>query len=276
MSCKTLMVHLDLNADNDGLLKITADLARRFEARVIGIAACQPLPPIYEEGLMTAEIIAQDQAEIEKEFAAAEARFRAALTGRTAGLEWRTTIIYASLADFIAAEARAADLIITGRDIGMTMMDNTRRVNIGDLAMRAGRPLLIVPPGVSSLPLQNVFVGWKESRESRRAVADALPLLQQAGRATVLEVTAEQDTAIAESHVKDVAAWLTRHQVTAQPMAISAPRMEVGAFRDALRNGKCDLLVAGAYGHNRLGEWFFGGVTQDILLDPDFCVLISH
>jgi nucleotide-binding universal stress UspA family protein len=38
----------------------------------------------------------------------------------------------------------------------------------------------------------------------------------------------------------------------------------------------CDLLVAGAFAHSRLGEWIFGGVTQNILLNPAFCVLFSH
>jgi len=276
MTYKTLMVHLDLLGDNEGLLKVTGDLAERFKANVIGIAACQPLPPVYEEGLMTAEIITEDRAEISKELAAVEAQFRTALKGRAAGLEWRSTVIYGSLADFIAEEARAADLILTGRDMGGALFDNTRRVNIGDLAMRAGRPVLIVPQGISALALNNVFVGWKESRESRRAAADALPLLKAAKAVNVLEVTKPDGVNNAQAHVKDVAAWLARQGIDANPLAPPSMGTEIAMFRNLLRDCKCDLLVAGAYGHNRLGEWVFGGVTQDVLLDPDFCVLISH
>jgi nucleotide-binding universal stress UspA family protein len=276
MTFKSLMVHLELGGDNAGQLKVTGDLAERFKANVIGIAACQPIRPIYEEGFVAGDILTQDRAEISKELATVEAQFREALKGKAAGLEWRSTITYDSLADYVAEQARAADLIITGRDIGGALTDNTRRVHIGDLAMRAGKPILIVPQGISALSLNHVFVGWKDARESRRAAQDALPLLKAAAHVTVLEVTADDHVRHAKAHVHDVAAWLKTHQITGEPVAISAPKMEASGLHKALREGKCDLLVAGAYGHNRLSEWVFGGVTQDILLDPDYCVLISH
>ena len=37
-----------------------------------------------------------------------------------------------------------------------------------------------------------------------------------------------------------------------------------------------DLIVAGAYGHARLGEWMFGGATFDLLREPERFVLLSH
>jgi nucleotide-binding universal stress UspA family protein len=37
-----------------------------------------------------------------------------------------------------------------------------------------------------------------------------------------------------------------------------------------------DLIVAGGYGHTRLGEWVMGGVTTDLLADPQRFVLFSH
>ncbi len=276
MPCKTLMVHLELNGGNEGLLKITGDLAEQFQAKVIGIAACQPIPPMYEGTMVANQILAQDRAEIAKELATAEAQFRTALTGRAIALEWRTSITYASLADFIAEEARAADLIITGRDIGGSLLDNTHRVHIGDLVMGAGKPVLIVPRGISALPMDHVFVGWKETREARRAAADALPLLTKAKHVTVLEVTSSEEAAKVRARLGDVVTCLDWHGVPADALAVSSERPDRNALRQALRDRKCDLLVAGAYGHSRIGEWVFGGVTQDLLLDPDFCVLISH
>jgi nucleotide-binding universal stress UspA family protein len=142
--------------------------------------------------------------------------------------------------------------------------------------MRAGRPILIVPMGITGLGMRHVLVGWKESREARRAVADALPLLQAAGQVTVLEVTSQHEHTAAQARVKDVALWLQQHQVEAAGEAIVASGTEAGYLHAALLDRRCDLLVAGAYGHNRLSEWVFGGVTADVLLDPDFCVLISH
>lgn len=276
MEYKTLMVHLELNGDNEGVLRIAGDLAERFKARVIGIAAAQPVKILYDEGCTAGEVMAEDQAEIDKELNACVAQFRQALEGRANGLEWRSTVAFDRLEDYIAEQARAADLIITGKDIGGGLLDTTRRVNIGRLAVKAGRPVLLVPQGITSLPLKHVFIAWKDAREARRAALDALPLLEAARHATVLEVTSVREQAEAEKQVKDVALWLERHGLFASPEAIGTSHAQEGFLRSELVKGHCDLLVAGAFSHSRTGEWVFGGVTQDVLLDPDFCVLLSH
>jgi nucleotide-binding universal stress UspA family protein len=276
MTYKTLLVHLDLNGDNEGLLKITGDLAMRFDAKVIGIVAAQPIQPLYDEGFAAADIATQHRDEVEKEIAACRTQFRQALEPRVKQVEWRSTVTIDPLADYIAVEARCADLIITGKDIGGSLTDNSRRVNIGDLAIKAGRPVLIVPQGITALPLQHVFVAWKDTREARRAVVDALPLLEAAGHTGILEITSEDEYDDAKVRVRDVGRWLETHGVSATPRAVGTKSIEMGYLHAELLSLKCDLLVAGAYGHNRLGEWMFGGVTQNVLLDPDFCVLLSH
>ena len=276
MTYKTLMVHLELNGDNEGVLKIAGELAERFDAHVIGIAACQPVQLLVGEGMGAGEAITMDWAEMQKELAAAADQFRAALQPRARSVEWRAMITYGPLADYLADQARAADLIITGKDLGISLLDETRRVKMGDLVMRAGRPVLIVPRGVTTLAMRHVVVGWKETREARRAAADALPLLQAARHVTLLEVTSSHDQGAAQARVADVAGWLARHQVQADAEAIVASGTETSYLHAVLLDRKCDLLVAGAYGHNRLSEWVFGGVTMDVLLDPDFCVLVSH
>lgn len=276
MEYKTLMVHMELNGDNEGVLKIAGELAERFNAKVIGIAAAQPVKILYDEFCTAGEIMAQDQAEIDKELSACVAQFRQALQERANGLEWRSTTTFGALDEYIAEQARVADLIITGKDIGGDIMDTSRRVNIGKLVVKAGRPVLVVPQGITSLPLKNVFIAWKDTREARRAALDALPLLEEAGHATVLEITSVPDQAEGEKRVKDVALWLEQHRLLASPLAIGSPYMDEGVLRSELANGHCDLLVAGAFSHNRVGEWILGGITQNVLLDPDCCVLLSH
>jgi nucleotide-binding universal stress UspA family protein len=276
MSYKTILVHLDLNGDNEGVLNIAGQLAEHFGARVVGIAAAQPTHPLYEEGYAMADVLAKERSELDSELAECRAQFYKALEHRVRQLEWRSAVTYEMLSDYIADEARCADLIITGKDIGASLLDNSRRVNIGDLAIRAGRPVLIVPQGITRLAMAHVFLAWKDAREARRAAFDALPLFQAAGNVTVLEVTSEGDRACAESRIRDVGCWLEQHDIRATRLAVGTSSQHAGYLHAELLNHKCDLLVAGAYGHNRLGEWIFGGVTQDVLLDPDFCVLLSH
>jgi nucleotide-binding universal stress UspA family protein len=37
-----------------------------------------------------------------------------------------------------------------------------------------------------------------------------------------------------------------------------------------------DLIVTGGYGHSRLGEWMFGGMTRGLLNEAPVCVMMSH
>jgi nucleotide-binding universal stress UspA family protein len=37
-----------------------------------------------------------------------------------------------------------------------------------------------------------------------------------------------------------------------------------------------DLVVTGAYGHSRVREWIFGGVTDDLLADPSLNRFMSN
>jgi len=47
MDYKTIMVGLALDRPNDACLRVASDLAERFGARVIGVAASDIRPPMY-------------------------------------------------------------------------------------------------------------------------------------------------------------------------------------------------------------------------------------
>ena len=193
VSYATLMAHLELGESNAGLLRIVGDLAQRFRARVIGIATCQPIQTALGDGYLTAEVVQQDLEEIGKEITAAEAEFRTTLHPGNGALEWRSAITSTSLHDFLVREARSADLFITKVDRNESLFDSSRHVNIGDLVMKAGRPVLIVPAERPVLTLGHVLLSWKETREARRAALDALPMLELAGRVTIVEIAVEPE-----------------------------------------------------------------------------------
>ena len=276
MTYSTLMVHLELGKTNAGLLQAARDLAQRFEAGIIGIAAYQPMLLLYSDGAaMSGDLFEHDQAQNEAEMKAAEAEFRTAFQGRTGFLEWRSTVTYAPLSDYLACEARSADLFITGVT-SSALLSAAPPVSTGDLIMQLGRPALIVPSATTTLHLDRVVVAWKDTRETRRAALDALPLLQKAGHVSVVGIAAEQDLPATRAQLNDVAGWLKRHVVRAECYA--EPSIGNDAERlDAIAHElSADIVVAGAYGHNRVREWAFGGVTRDLLLRSDRCSLLSH
>lgn len=274
MSYTTLLVRLRLGESNEGLLKVAASLAERLKAGVVGMAACHPLPIAYGDIYLSAEAIRQEREETEKQAGEAEAAFRAALKDHAARIEWKSVLTVSSLVDCIAKEARAADLILASPDT--TRSGDTQHLGIGDLVMRAGRPVLVVPPGSDTLDLGHVIVAWKDGREARRAVRDAIPLLRLATEVSVIEVAREDDLPAAREHVGEVARWLGLHGIAAKPVASPTDGDDARTLDVIATARGAGLIVAGAYGHSRAREWAFGGVTYDLLFDPKRYVLLSH
>lgn len=276
----SLMVRVAAGAPNDALLKLTADLAGRLKMeRVIGISALQTIQ-IYgsPEMYVPPELVNWDREQIDRELKAAEKEFRSALEGKVAAVEWRSTVVtYGSIADYMTDQMRAADLLVTGTQEGGALLDRSRYVNVADLVLRAGRPVLVAASTQDKLDLRTVVVGWKDTREARRAVQDALPLLRVADRVVVVEIATE-DLADARTRTQDVAGWLTGHGVAATARAVVATTSEGAQLRNIASDLELDagLVVGGAYGHARLREWVLGGVTRDFLLRPSRCSLVSH
>ena len=92
MTYRTLMAYLQAGADNVAVLSIAGALAEKFDAKVIGLSACQPCNPIYEEGFAAGDVVAEDRTEIKRELAAAADQFHSALDGKGRKGEWRSTI----------------------------------------------------------------------------------------------------------------------------------------------------------------------------------------
>src|SRR3979409_546054 len=114
MSYSTLMVHLELEQSNDVRLRIAGDLAEQFDSKLIGIAACNPQPSHYASGDLARGLVAQLRAQAQHQMAQTEERFRAATRKRAREIEWRSALVNPTT--FVAREARAADIIITGAD----------------------------------------------------------------------------------------------------------------------------------------------------------------
>lgn len=143
--------------------------------------------------------------------------------------------------------------------------------------MAAGRPVLVVPPGTGSLSADHVVIGWKDTREARRALWDGSPFLRAAASVVVVEVAREAEREAAQARIADVVRHLERHQVKARAevRARGAASVADELILIAEQNGS-DLIVAGGYGHARLREWIFGGVTRGLLRHCPQCCLLSH
>ena len=277
MSFATLMVHVDIEPRSDARVRLAAQLADRFASTLIGISACL-LPPYPAEGVyfVTREFVEQEQRDILAALQRAEASFRAAAGekgSRLEWLEWRSAVDLPET--FVVSQARSADLLIVGR--AASAMDISRCVDPRAAVLRVGRPMLVVPPALDTLKAERILIGWKDSREARRALQDSLPLLHEAKSVAIVEVCDDGMEALARTHVEDVAHYLTRHRISVGSATAGTAKHGVAEHLiDLARVEGADLIVAGAYGHSRLGEWIFGGVTRELLASSPLCCFMSN
>lgn len=274
MRYKTILVHLQLGRPHAALLHLAARLGDRFDARLVGVAACQPLQALIAEGCCNGVLIEDELDELRREMAVAERAFHDALGQRPAGVAWLANSNCISIADHVAQAARGADLILTDAAPG-GMFDAQRHMQMSELLMRAGRPVLIAPAPAGPLLFAHALVAWDDSRECRRAVTDALPMLRDVERVSVVQVAQSDHHAGVFAQLQDVVAWLRSHGVGAQPLLLPAAGGPPLLGEIALEQA-CDLIVAGAYGHSRLREWALGGVTRALVAQQQVAVMLSH
>src|SRR5215475_13520150 len=271
MSYATMMVHVDAERDSEQRVQLALELAERFEATLIGIGGLALRPAFAGGG------VAVYGEPTERELQ--QMRVRLDDMGKkfcTQGqclkqVEWRSALEVPT--ELVSREARAADLVI----VGPRHPASIALIDPGVILLRAGRPVLVVPDIVAPRGFQRVVVAWKDTRECRRAVRDALPFLQQAKEVLLLEIGEDDSQSQAKKNLADVAACLVRHQVVVAAEVWRRPRRPVAAeLLHVVQEEKADLIVAGGYGHSRLGEWIFGGVTRELLSASPVCCLLSH
>jgi nucleotide-binding universal stress UspA family protein len=279
MTYATLLVPVEAEPQIDHRLALAIDLANQFDARLIGVGAemwrTVAMGGDFDVGYATDVMIEAEIARIDADLKQAEAKFRAAAGAVHQGTDWRSTAKFPTTV--IAAEARAADLVVTSRSARLGASDDNVAAP-GALVLQVGRPVLVAPPEADKLDLTCALVAWKDTREARRAVADALPLLKRAGAVVVAEVCYHSDAAAAKGRLNDVAAHLLRHGVQAST-TVCLEETNVRAtdqFLDLADRHKAGLIVAGAYGRSRFQEWVFGGFTRGLLAQTKRAVLLSH
>lgn len=273
MSYAAMLVNVEADGIPEQRVRIATELAAKFDAALIGFSARAVPPPFVAEGVIIEEATEADLEQMRTRLAEKGNWFRGVVGTACRDVEWRSALEFPG--DALVREARCADLVIIEQTRSSREIYGS--LDPAEMLLKVGRPVLLVPTGIAALRAEHVVVGWKDSREARRAVRDALPFLRKARRISVVEVCHGNDKANADARVADVAKYLARHRIAAEPHSIvHRDRSDTAHLLQFALEGGADLLVAGSYGHSRLGEWVFGGVTRDILASSPLCCLMSH
>lgn len=178
-----------------------------------------------------------------------------------------------SVSERAVAEARYYDLTLLpwSADTG-GVQDLAQAIVFG-----SGRPTVLIPQSTHAVAsLKHIAIAWDASRVAARALGDALPLLAEGGRISVLTVQDEKPLG-----GPDVAAELAKSLETrgfvAVPVDIQLGKMSISEVlqETALSHG-AQLLAMGGYGHSRLRDFVLGGATKGVLSRLQLPVLLSH
>ncbi len=270
MDLRHLLVHVDAHPRSADRVALAATLARRFGARVTGLFA--------ESSSLGPGIVGVRDPE---RLAADETAARGAFEERTAGLstDWWSIAggDWAHVVGWTSACCRYADLAILGQhpDEGTRLPADAIEQVLED----AGRPVLVVPsagrhPDVG----RRVLVAWTGSRESARAVADAMPFLTTAEHVTVLSIQLPGSGEAGAFPPVDVMAHLAAHGVKASHERIVADA-EVRVIHHILNRAAdefADLTVMGAHFERAFPYLPRSGTAHDLLRTMTNPVLLSR
>jgi nucleotide-binding universal stress UspA family protein len=273
MAFKTILCLLEDDRRDDARVAACLALAARTDAHVVGIFAIPPLI-VPGDGLAQMPQSLYDNYYAERE-AAAEACSRVFLDAarrQAVSAEWRVGRGFAR--DILREQAFYSDLVVLGAPPTRASVLDDNSGLPADIAIRSGRPVLYLPPqGSFLLEGRRVMIAWKPGREAARALTDALPFLQ--GADTVHVITGDLPS---QAPAMDISVVLARHGVRVEMQNIHAPAdrsLGEQLLNEADRR-QCDLLIMGIYGHSRMNEWVFGGVSQHILRGATLPILFSH
>jgi nucleotide-binding universal stress UspA family protein len=273
---KDIVVNLTGGGPQDFAVNYAVSVAKEFGAHMTGVAfVLDPVIPDAGLGGVSPSLIEMQRDENTKLADDAVGRFTAA--ARSAGVAAEVRKLDASLAGATSEFGRIArrfDISIVGqsqRDYGAA-----EELMIEGALFESGRPVIVVPYiQTQGLTLERVVVCWDGGRTAARAIADALPLLVRAKQVEVVVVTEPRKSSeVDDTHMAE---HLVRHGVPAVVKRITRGDIDVqSAILSHAADFSADFIVMGGYGHSRLREFIWGGVTRNMLRAMTVPVLMSH
>ncbi len=180
-----------------------------------------------------------------------------------------------AMTGFLARNLRFSDLVVLPRPY----QDNPETTKLVEACLfSAERPVLMIPKGCHAPDMGgHVLVGWNDGAEALAAARAALPLLQQADVADICIIDPPEHAAERSDPGGAMAQYLMRHGTRPEVAVLAKTEPQIGELlmRRARELG-AQLIVSGAYGHSRLREAVFGGVTRNLLEIADRPILMAR
>lgn len=280
MPFKSIAVFIGTSPSAETRVAFAARLACSHGAHLIGLYAVPSLMSgTAAESFVLGhtavhEVIAQHRAREDEAIRLAKQSLSAICGRQGTSFEFRPLVL-AEFGDDLVLNSLHADLIIAGGHPGNGGLPNGWSAE--RLLLATGVPCILLPDSWNGSAAEHVVVAWNASREARRAISDALPLLVSAKSVTVLLIDPEKNSRHGEEPGADIAHYLSRHgaRVAVEQVASNgAPVASV--ILDRAKQHAAGLVVIGAYSHARAAQMVLGGVTRSLLREAALPLLIAH
>lgn len=279
---KSLLAVLTDTTQMTAHLASAAALARVHDAHLDVLALGVDATPVSYGEFGAAVVLVQEGVSRAEHLATAlAAAAEKLLSAESPDLRWavnRQIAQTGGISDVVGRSARLADLVIQPHPYGRGGNDHAQTVV--EAALFQGRAPVLVLPDQMARPFatpKHVVVAWNQSTQAMVAIRAALPLLKQADAVNIAVIDPGAHDPERSDPGGALCQMLARHGVHSDVtiLARTLPRTSDTLQRHLMDRG-ADLLVMGAYGHSRLREAIFGGVTRDMLEHCTIPVLMAH
>lgn len=273
MAIRSILLHVDAAPASIARLAFAHALADRHGARVTALYGVRPdagraafaysagaaLRAIDEDGMLHAH---------------ARAQLRDLLAEHEPECVW-CEVAGDSVRHGFVAEAMYADLLVLGPPSPVDDDATAPHGFVESVILASGTPAIVVPhPHRQETIGERVLIAWNGAAAAARAMKAALPILQ--GAAEVHVATWMQPPPVAPFSRLDACAWLERQGIAARMHSGDPVPNVAGALATLAAESGADLVVMGCYGHSRLREQVFGGVTRTALARLAVPILMAH
>lgn len=277
MTYKSILLVVDAE-DYESDLRTAADLCAAGSAHlsVLLVKLAAPVPLEHHAAMSVAwlDLRARDTAQLGE----AVANTRATLEALAISFDVHGSYAEEAWAEAeIGERARYADVTMAGTSLKANPL--LRSHVIEGALFRSARPLLLTGNRQSvTLVPKKILLAWNSTVEATRAAREALDMMKNAGSVNVVMVDPRAVPARnGEEPGADIATYLARHgiKVAVDRLPNFGRRVGEVLIQHAL-DTSADLIVMGAYGHSRIRERVFGGVTNAMINAPVVPVLLMH
>jgi nucleotide-binding universal stress UspA family protein len=278
MSFKTILSVVGMRrsaADVELATALCTELGAHLKLLIVSLEATSP---VGEYGMVASSIWAEErQRNVEKLEAEADA-LKERLKRDEISYEVESLWLDSANADTdIGDYARYCDLVVVGPSLS-GVDDELKWHTVNGALFGAMRPVLIVPDKkVPSLKPKTILLAWDSTLEASRGAREALDIMAGAEvHITLVDPDATYGRN-GEEPGADIALYLARHDInTTVDRLPSAGREIPDVLNQHAIDISADLIVMGGYGHSRLRERIFGGVTRTMIKSPKQPVLMAR